>query len=1208
MGATWTEQSPSSAPSARTGGMMTYDSTHKLSILFGGTAVTGGANLNDTWSYDSTTDTWTQFTPSTSPSVRYYSSFSFDPLTGLCVLFGGTDSDSTAYGDTWTFNAGTGEWTQVSPSTPPSARYGASMAFDVASNTNILFGGYAGGDTGTLYNDTWSFDSSSGQWTELTPSTPPPTRYGAGMVYDSVDDLLILFGGLQTVFTVIYNDTWVYSSSSNTWTQMNPTTYPSIRFFMGMTFDTALGGTFLFGGTNYNDTWTYTYSTDTWTQQSPVTSPATVTAPQMCFDSSTNLSILFHNNTWTLTRAQAPNAPTLTVPAPSSYVPSPSLFSAIYNSNDASSTSARAMRLKLSGATSYSYFNASTNAFQSTVVWNSIAISPGSTGSFTVPAQANGYTYNWSMQDQEGILNYQGPFAADATVTAQASASLAINAPVGSITNTAAPSLSYSPLPAPGLQITGGRWLIYPLAITQEAGFSIDIGTNSIPTGYVSSVSWQSNPLTVAMQPNVILNQNAPYVAYVAVTETGNSWSPTVASNFTIAMDAPALPLISVSDSTDPTTGYPVLEINVTAQDNLLSTVDASFETGVGAWTSANATLGTTTAWAFDGLSSLSVECVSTGAITALSPQVSITPGDQYLFTATLHPISTAEPVDLIARWYTSGGTLISTTTLQTLTEQSGATVFYGWLTAPATASTAQLLVQVLAATGELAAPTLTALTTATTGGSIAASITRDYTVTALNAYGTTLSNTPLSATTGTTTNTNANTLTWDAVSGATSYAIYASQGGSLTQQATTTALTYTDTAATLSTGSSLPTVNTSGETHCIDRAGIFPSSAPTHPNLIWDSDLLMATNTVYPSWSISQPAGSSPGELGVINAGTPQAAFVLQGDGTDTTAHNFTTNVFLENGFTYTLSAYMDASALESGGIQFGFPNLSQVLTQAAGTKGMLSLQFTGDGTWQELEGIPTTTPISLATGSIVSWSQLQLTNTSTLQPYSSGPMWTRGGLSGATVATILRSDGVYVRNASPANPLTLTANTGQVLDYEVIPTVPYAYTAFIQIQIAAGEILSSPGMLSSSVSATSTQWWEIDPTNPSSAINAQLTQFNPQVTEQSAAHMVTGQSTLNIIANAMGGTDGAMTFETFTTEIYNGLQLLLQSQKTLFFSDPFGDQYGVTYGRIGPQSGGMSTGMGNKTKSAQLQPSTSAAPYRVVDVTFVAQPRPTV
>lgn len=218
----------------------------------------------------------------------------------------------------------------------------------------------------------------------------------------------------------------------------------------------------------------------------------------------------------------------------------------------------------------------------------------------------------------------------------------------------------------------------------------------------------------------------------------------------------------------------------------------------------------------------------------------------------------------------------------------------------------------------------------------------------------------------------------------------------------------------------------------------------------------------------------------------------------------------------------------------------------------------------------------------------------------------WARGGLVGSTSAIILRSDNTYVRNASPANPALITNASQQTVinDYEATPGTQYQYTAVIQATIS-GNLLSSPTAFSNVVTLTTTQWWEIDPTTPSTAVGAQVTVWNPQTTEQSAAHIVMGQVTPNILANVMGGTDGSAEFQTFNTSSYIGLTSLLTSQKTIFISDPFGLSY---YVRFGPSTGATSGSGGNTVLNAQLQASTGAAPYKITQANFVAQPKPPV
>lgn len=222
----------------------------------------------------------------------------------------------------------------------------------------------------------------------------------------------------------------------------------------------------------------------------------------------------------------------------------------------------------------------------------------------------------------------------------------------------------------------------------------------------------------------------------------------------------------------------------------------------------------------------------------------------------------------------------------------------------------------------------------------------------------------------------------------------------------------------------------------------------------------------------------------------------------------------------------------------------------------------------------------------------------------------WSRGGLNGLGSVVITRSDGLYVRNASPANPLPLPATTQQVTlnDYEVVPGTSYTYTGVVVVVLGPNAtITSAPSAATAPVSLTTTQWWEIDPTNPSSAINANPTDWSPVNTEQSTAHMVTGTQVLLMVADTMLHQDFSGTFEIFANSVYAQFQALLKSQKTVFIQSPWGDT-DSGYFRVGPQSGGLSTGMGNKAKDTKLLASTTTANHRTVAITAIAQMRPNV
>jgi hypothetical protein len=155
----WVEQSPATAPPARYGAAMAYDSGTNTVVLFGGYGSSGA--MNDTWTWNGTS--WTHLAPAAAPSARYYSTMAYDASTNTVVLFGGLSSSDVALSDTWTWNGTT--WTQRSPVTSPPARQSASMTYDTSTHTVVLFGGSA---TSGIQNDTWTWNGTT--WTEQSPA------------------------------------------------------------------------------------------------------------------------------------------------------------------------------------------------------------------------------------------------------------------------------------------------------------------------------------------------------------------------------------------------------------------------------------------------------------------------------------------------------------------------------------------------------------------------------------------------------------------------------------------------------------------------------------------------------------------------------------------------------------------------------------------------------------------------------------------------------------------------------------------------------------------------------------------------------------------------------------------------------------------------------------------------------------------------------
>jgi hypothetical protein len=221
----------------------------------------------------------------------------------------------------------------------------------------------------------------------------------------------------------------------------------------------------------------------------------------------------------------------------------------------------------------------------------------------------------------------------------------------------------------------------------------------------------------------------------------------------------------------------------------------------------------------------------------------------------------------------------------------------------------------------------------------------------------------------------------------------------------------------------------------------------------------------------------------------------------------------------------------------------------------------------------------------------------------------WTAGGFVGSDYVAILRSDGVYVRGASLANPYDLnnTTDTGTIEDFEVTPGVAYTYTAVVVANISGSIYTSSTSSATGAVTLTTNNWWLLNPLVTSGATFAALTGVVIVQIEESAAHYPIGSGTgpiyPTVVSSGFEGQDGTATAQTFTAANYAAIVAILASGQTAFLSSPFGDGL---YVRFGPAPGGMSSGVGNTVRSATLLASAATAPARTLALSWVSQPRP--
>ncbi len=240
----WSPLSPPSAPPPAVGGSMAYDSRAGKVVFFGGLVrpehlICPG---NDTWIYDPLTNIWTNVTPTPSPPPRWQASIAYDSATHRTVLFGGhrlrcgggiPEDPGPRLNDTWTYDALTNTWSDVTSSVNPPARSEAGFASDPKESRSVLFGGVSFESYDARYSvlgDTWVFDPGTASWWHHDPVVRPPGRHGQGMA--SMPNVTILYGGCYA--TGCYRDTWSYDMRTHLWAEVpsnpGPTFAPQAAF------------------------------------------------------------------------------------------------------------------------------------------------------------------------------------------------------------------------------------------------------------------------------------------------------------------------------------------------------------------------------------------------------------------------------------------------------------------------------------------------------------------------------------------------------------------------------------------------------------------------------------------------------------------------------------------------------------------------------------------------------------------------------------------------------------------------------------------------------------------------------------------------------------------------------------------------------------------------------------------------------------------
>jgi hypothetical protein len=260
----WTQLYPSNNPWGRDDISGVYDSASKAMLVFGG-RLTEFVPMDALWSYDPAGKSWTNLTPQAGPSALKNSAIALDPQTGKVLLFGGRNADGIS-DRTWVYDVSTGSWSDPKPATHPPATNGHFLGFNSRTGDLFLVSVPTGVPDATVTLHTYNVTNNI--WKSLAPANPPSHRSMAGVAFNTRRNTLVMFGGMGDELS---RETWLYDFQANAWYNRTPPIGPSARYGAGMVYDPTSDNVLLFGGSGewmsqsrLSDTWEYNVSSNTW--------------------------------------------------------------------------------------------------------------------------------------------------------------------------------------------------------------------------------------------------------------------------------------------------------------------------------------------------------------------------------------------------------------------------------------------------------------------------------------------------------------------------------------------------------------------------------------------------------------------------------------------------------------------------------------------------------------------------------------------------------------------------------------------------------------------------------------------------------------------------------------------------------------------------------------------------------------------------------
>ena len=216
------------------------------------------------YAFDYITKNWTRLSSGNMGTTG--NNIIFDPILKKVIGYGGRYAFFSET-RTHSFDFSTDTWSVLNVNQNPGDRSFHAMVYDSKNNVTLLYGGRVTDGLWESLDDTWAFNSQTNNWTKLNPSNKPDVYYHTNHVYDQKHNKFILFGGTDKWggdwSPEAKGGTWAYDFTLNTWTKLNSTNEPSPRIDGQMYYDPILEKSFLFGGISKNGS-SSTLLNETW--------------------------------------------------------------------------------------------------------------------------------------------------------------------------------------------------------------------------------------------------------------------------------------------------------------------------------------------------------------------------------------------------------------------------------------------------------------------------------------------------------------------------------------------------------------------------------------------------------------------------------------------------------------------------------------------------------------------------------------------------------------------------------------------------------------------------------------------------------------------------------------------------------------------------------------------------------------------------------